>query len=294
MSQNSATVKSENLLRRRGRQISPGFELLKVGNDDPRRAIHTVPEFTAGATLCKGLNRGLGTVFRAIFIGSAVFTIGFATSIEACVNEYFREDGGQEEDKQGSDDDDDDKYDDQDLICKGYKAVLDSKLIDEALAFLASWEPRHSNHCRYPWQQYVKVGAALRRFSYTVVALHGCLQTEIQVHSYLVTTGIIQSVHCKTFQTLDPRTGEVIANGAGCDVEHLGSIPNRVFANGKSSSSCIFTQQGRKGINQDAMLVWEDFMIEDKLNSMNDGSADEDQLNSMWSLVSYYVIPSRC
>ncbi|CAN1215718.1 hypothetical protein LINPERPRIM_LOCUS340 [Linum perenne] len=43
-----------------------------------------------------------------------------------------------------------------------------------------------------------------------------------------------------------------------------------------SSSSCIFTQKGRKGINQDAMLVWEDFMTEDKLNSMKDGSADED------------------
>ncbi|CAN1173624.1 Aluminum-activated malate transporter 13, partial [Linum perenne] len=47
-------------------------------------------------------------------------------------------------------------------------------------ALYASWEPRYSRKCKYPWQQYVKVGAALRRFSYTVVALHGCLQTEIQ------------------------------------------------------------------------------------------------------------------
>ncbi|CAN1256646.1 Aluminum-activated malate transporter 12 [Linum perenne] len=277
-------------------------KLLKLGKDDPRRAIHAVKvglaltlvsllylleplfqnvgqnaiwavmtvvvvlEFTAGATLCKGLNRGLGTilagslafvveyiaeetgpVFRAIFIGGAAATYmrflpyvkknydygvlifiltfnlitvssfrvtnvlkiaqerfitiaigcaiclfmsllifpiwsgqdlhnstvnklqGLATSIEACVNEYFRED------------DDDDKCDDEDPIYKGYKAVLDSKSIDEALALYASWEPRHSRNCRYPWQQYVKVGAALRRFSYTVVALHGCLQTEIQV-----------------------------------------------------------------------------------------------------------------
>ncbi|CAN0896867.1 Probable protein phosphatase 2C 1 [Linum grandiflorum] len=45
-------------------------------------------------------------------------------------------------------------------------------------------------------------------------------------------------------------------------LQHLASIPNRIFANGKSSSSCIFTQQGRKGINQDAMIVWEDFMSE--------------------------------
>ena len=40
-------------------------------------------------------------------------------------------------------------------------------------------------------------------------------------------------------------------------LQHLPSIPNRIFTNGKSRASCIFTQQGRKGINQDAMIVWE-------------------------------------
>lgn len=46
----------------------------------------------------------------------------------------------------------------------------------------ASWEPCHSRNCdRVPWQQYVKLGDILRHFGYTVVALHGCLQTEIQV-----------------------------------------------------------------------------------------------------------------
>ncbi|KDP35821.1 hypothetical protein JCGZ_10630 [Jatropha curcas] len=281
----------------------------KVGRDDPRRVIHAfkvglaltlvslmylieplfegigqnaiwavmtvvvVLEFTAGATLCKGLNRGLGTllagllafaieyiahetgeVFRAIFIGAAVFLIGsaatyirflpyvkknydygvviflltfnlitvssfrvsnvlkiahqrfytiaigcgvcllmsllvfpiwsgedlhnstvfklecLAKSIEACVNEYFS-DAEKEttEDKSSGD-----------PIYEGYKYVLDSKSQDETLALHASWEPRHSRHCRYPWQQYVKLGAVLRRFGYTIVALHGCLQTEIQ------------------------------------------------------------------------------------------------------------------
>uniref|UniRef100_A0A2P2MM28 protein-serine/threonine phosphatase n=1 Tax=Rhizophora mucronata TaxID=61149 RepID=A0A2P2MM28_RHIMU len=46
-------------------------------------------------------------------------------------------------------------------------------------------------------------------------------------------------------------------------LQHLSSIPNRTFTNGKSRTSCIFTQQGRKGINQDAMIVWEDFLSED-------------------------------
>ncbi|KAI9089271.1 hypothetical protein K1719_029550 [Acacia pycnantha] len=283
----------------------------KVGREDPRRVIHAlkvglsltlvsllylveplykgigknaiwavmtvvvVLEFTAGATLCKGLNRGLGTllagllallvefiakslghhVFKAISIGAAVFLIGsaatymrffpyikknydygaviflltfnlitvssyrvenvlaiahdrlvtivigcglclfmsllifpnwsgedlhnstvfklegLANSIEACVNEYFYGEMEASEDIKSS----------EDPIYKGYKAVLDSKFIDETLALHASWEPRHSWYChRFPFKQYVKVGAVLRQFGYTVVALHGCLRTEIQ------------------------------------------------------------------------------------------------------------------
>lgn len=41
--------------------------------------------------------------------------------------------------------------------------------------------------------------------------------------------------------------------------EQIGRIPGRMFANGASNVACMFTQQGRKGTNQDAMLVWEDF-----------------------------------
>ncbi|KAL5168297.1 Aluminum-activated malate transporter 12 [Glycine soja] len=96
---------------------------------------------------------------------------GLAKSIEACVNEYFYGEIEGSGDMKLS----------EDPIYKGYKAVLDSKSIDETLALHASWEPRHSRYChRFPWQQYVKVGAVLRQFGYTVVALHGCLRTEIQ------------------------------------------------------------------------------------------------------------------
>lgn len=48
-------------------------------------------------------------------------------------------------------------------------------------------------------------------------------------------------------------------------LHQLSSLPSRIFTNGKSRGSCIFTQQGRKGINQDAMVVWEDFMSEDTI-----------------------------
>ncbi|KAH6781831.1 Protein phosphatase 2C family protein [Perilla frutescens var. hirtella] len=46
-------------------------------------------------------------------------------------------------------------------------------------------------------------------------------------------------------------------------LQHLSSVPNRIITNERSSNSCIFIQQGRKCINQDAMIVWEDFMAED-------------------------------
>ncbi|XP_060673800.1 aluminum-activated malate transporter 12-like isoform X2 [Ziziphus jujuba] len=104
---------------------------------------------------------------------STVFKLeGLAKSIEACVNEYFSDAEIKEETHDKTK---------EDPIYKGFKAVLDSKSNDETMALHASWEPRHSRHCyRYPWQQYVKLGAVLRNFGYTVVALHGCLRTEIQ------------------------------------------------------------------------------------------------------------------
>ncbi|XP_042457388.1 probable protein phosphatase 2C 33 [Zingiber officinale] len=46
--------------------------------------------------------------------------------------------------------------------------------------------------------------------------------------------------------------------------EQLHGISGRMFLNGASEVASLFTQQGRKGINQDAMLVWENF------GSMND------------------------
>ncbi|KAD3641506.1 hypothetical protein E3N88_30730 [Mikania micrantha] len=292
----------------------PGYicqKIWKMGRDDPRRLIHAfkvglsltlvsllylmeplfkgvgqnaiwavmtvvvVLEFTAGATICKGLNRGFGTllaavlaflfefiareygkVFRAVFIGASVFLIGASTTflrffpkikknydygvliflltfnlitvssyrvddilklargrmytiaigsgvcilmslfifpnwsgedlhnstvskieglakaIEDCVNKYFT-------DEEESDTEIDNTTDDR--IYKNYKAVLDSKSTDETLALHASWEPRHSMHChKFPCQQYVKLGGVLRHFGYGVVALHGCLQTEIR------------------------------------------------------------------------------------------------------------------
>ncbi|XP_058086347.1 aluminum-activated malate transporter 12-like [Magnolia sinica] len=96
---------------------------------------------------------------------------GLAISIGACVKDYFEEAEDESVRSNAS----------KDPIYQAYRAVLDTKSNDETLALFASWEPRHSIHChRYPWQQYVKLGAALRHFGYTAIALHGCLESEIQ------------------------------------------------------------------------------------------------------------------
>ena len=49
---------------------------------------------------------------------------------------------------------------------------------------------------------------------------------------------------------------EALANEGKRDVL-LALTPGRMFRIGASESACLFTQQGRKGTNQDAMLVWE-------------------------------------
>ncbi|KAJ7978271.1 putative Protein phosphatase-2c [Quillaja saponaria] len=41
--------------------------------------------------------------------------------------------------------------------------------------------------------------------------------------------------------------------------EPLHKIPGRLYLNGSSEVASLFTQQGKKGTNQDAMLVWENF-----------------------------------
>ncbi|KAK6911746.1 PPM-type phosphatase-like domain [Dillenia turbinata] len=41
--------------------------------------------------------------------------------------------------------------------------------------------------------------------------------------------------------------------------ELLHRIPGRMFLNGASDIASLFTQQGKKGMNQDAMIVWENF-----------------------------------
>ncbi|KAG9448890.1 hypothetical protein H6P81_008855 [Aristolochia fimbriata] len=51
----------------------------------------------------------------------------------------------------------------------------------------------------------------------------------------------------------------LLLKGGSVEEDELHRIPGRMFVNGASDAACLFTQQGKKGTNQDAMLVWENF-----------------------------------
>lgn len=45
--------------------------------------------------------------------------------------------------------------------------------------------------------------------------------------------------------------------GGGGEDKGLHHIPGRILGNGATSRACLHTQQGKKGTNQDAMIIWE-------------------------------------
>ncbi|KAG1327334.1 putative protein phosphatase 2C 66 [Cocos nucifera] len=51
------------------------------------------------------------------------------------------------------------------------------------------------------------------------------------------------------------------AGGGELAEDKLHGVPGRMFLNGASEVACLYTQQGKKGTNQDAMIVWENFTL---------------------------------